>query len=56
MIKLVLQSISAYIMSIYVRPNSIIDDNEKMIIDFWWGGGRNSRGIKWMSWERVATY
>lgn len=25
-----------------------------MINAFWWGGGGNSRGIKWMSWERVA--
>jgi hypothetical protein len=54
MVKSVLQSIPIYIMSIYVLPNSIIDDIEKMINAFWWGGGGNSRGIKWMSWERVA--
>jgi hypothetical protein len=54
MVKSVLQSIPTYIMSIYVLPNSIIDDIEKMINAFWWGGGGNSRGIKWMSWERVA--
>ncbi|KEH26544.1 hypothetical protein MTR_6g464340 [Medicago truncatula] len=51
---LVLQSIPDYIMSIYVRPNSIIDDNEKMTNAFCLGGGGNSLGIKWISWERVA--
>ena len=35
-------------------PNSVIDDIEKMINAFWWGGRSNNRGIKWMAWERVA--
>jgi len=54
MVKSVLQSIPAYVMSIYILPNSLIDEIEKMINAFWWGGGGNNRGITWMSWERVA--
>jgi len=54
MIKSVLQSIPSYIMSIYLLPNSILDDIEKMINAFWWGGRSNNRGIKWMAWERMA--
>jgi len=54
MIKYVLQSITSYIMSIYLLPNSFIDDIEKMINAFWWGGRSNNRGIKWIAWERVA--
>jgi len=27
----------------------IIDDIEKMINAFWWGGRSNNRGIKWMA-------
>jgi len=54
MVKSVLQSIPAYVMSIYILPNSLIDEIEKMINAFWWCGGGNNRGIKWMLWERVA--
>ena len=35
MIKYVLQAIPSYMMSIYLLPNSVIDDIEKMINVFW---------------------
>ncbi|XP_024632136.1 uncharacterized mitochondrial protein AtMg00310-like [Medicago truncatula] len=54
MIKSVLQSIPSYIMSIYLLPSSVIDDIEKMVNAFWWGGRSNNRGIKWMAWEHMA--
>ncbi|MCI06599.1 RNA-directed DNA polymerase (Reverse transcriptase) [Trifolium medium] len=25
-----------------------------MINSFWWGGGTNNRGIKWLAWDRMA--
>ena len=53
-IKAVLQSIPSYIMSIYLLPNLVIDDIEKMINVFWWGGRSNNWGIKWIAWEHVA--
>jgi len=54
MIKFVLQSIPLHIISIYLLPNSDIDDIENMINGFWWGGRSNNRGIKWMAWEHAA--
>jgi hypothetical protein len=39
MIKADLQEIPAYIVSIYVIPNSIIEDIERMFNAFWWEGG-----------------
>jgi len=54
MIKSVLHDIPSCIMSIYLLPNSVIDDIEKMINAFWWGGRSNISGIKWMAWEHVA--
>ena len=54
MIKFVLQYIPSYIMSIYLLSSSVINDIEKMINAFWWGGRSNNRGIKWMTWERMA--
>ena len=46
MIKSVLQAIPSCIMSIYLLPNSVIDDIEKMINAFWRGGRSNNCGIK----------
>jgi len=38
MIKAVLQAIPAFIMSIYVISNFIIEDIERMFNAFWWEG------------------
>ncbi|XP_058768347.1 uncharacterized protein LOC131642080 [Vicia villosa] len=54
MIKSVLQSIPAYIMSIYLIPDGVVNDIEKMLNSFWWGGGRNNKGIRWLAWERMT--
>ncbi|CAJ2644561.1 unnamed protein product [Trifolium pratense] len=55
MIKSVFQAIPAYVMSMFILPSSFIDDIEKMINAFWWGGGNgNSKGIHWLAWERLA--
>ncbi|GAU31898.1 hypothetical protein TSUD_270830 [Trifolium subterraneum] len=54
MIKSVLQAIPAYVMSIYLLPDSLIDDIERMINAFWWGGGDNNKGIRWLAWKKMA--
>ncbi|XP_058761402.1 uncharacterized mitochondrial protein AtMg00310-like [Vicia villosa] len=54
MIKFVLQAIPTYIMSVFLLPDGVIDDIEKMINSFWWGGGANSKGIRWMSWDKLT--
>ncbi|GAU30590.1 hypothetical protein TSUD_392810 [Trifolium subterraneum] len=54
MIKSVLQAIPAYVMSIYLLPDSLINDIEKMINAFWWGGGDNNKGIRWLAWKKMA--
>jgi hypothetical protein len=46
MIKSVLQAIPSYIMSVYLLPESIISDIEKMLNSFWWGDGSNNKGIR----------
>jgi hypothetical protein len=25
-----------------------------MLNSFWWGGGTNNRGIKWLAWDKMA--
>ncbi|KAK2383934.1 hypothetical protein QL285_071338 [Trifolium repens] len=54
MIKSVLQSIPTYVMSIYLLPETLIKEVERMINSFWWGGGSQSGGIKWMAWDKMA--
>ncbi|XP_058788236.1 uncharacterized protein LOC131662466 [Vicia villosa] len=54
MIKSVLQAIPAYIMSIFLIPDGVINDIERMINSFWWGGGSNGKGIRWMAWDKLT--
>jgi hypothetical protein len=54
MIKSVLQAIPSYVMSLYIIPDATMNDIEKMLNSFWWGGGDNNKGIRWLSWERIA--
>ncbi|PNX78963.1 ribonuclease H, partial [Trifolium pratense] len=54
MIKSVLQAIPSYVMSIYLLPESTIQEIERMINSFWWGGGAKNKGIKWLAWDRMT--
>jgi ribonuclease HI len=55
MIKSVLQAIPSYVMSIYLLPDSTVKEIERMINSFWWGGGTNNKGIKWLAWDRMTV-
>jgi hypothetical protein len=54
MIKSVLQAIPSYVMSVYLLPDSTIKDIERMMNSFWWGGGANNKGIRWLAWDRMT--
>ncbi|XP_058725977.1 uncharacterized mitochondrial protein AtMg00310-like [Vicia villosa] len=54
MIKSVLQSIPSYIMSLFILPDGIVSDIEKMLNSFWWGGGTNHNCIRWMAWDKLT--
>jgi hypothetical protein len=54
MIKSVLQAIHSYVMSIYLLPETLIKEIERMLNSFWWGGGVNNKGIKWLAWDRLT--
>lgn len=57
MIKSILQTILSYVISIFLLPNSIISTTKKMMNSFWWGhSGPSSRGIHWMSWEKLSMH
>ncbi|XP_058774459.1 uncharacterized protein LOC131648725 [Vicia villosa] len=54
MIKSVLQAIPTYIMSIFILPDVVVNEIERMLNSFWWGGGSNNKGIRWKSWDRLT--
>ncbi|GAU46165.1 hypothetical protein TSUD_301250 [Trifolium subterraneum] len=50
----VLQAIPSYVMSVYLLPEVTIKEIERMMNSFWWGGGANNKGIKWLTWDRMT--
>ncbi|XP_058755178.1 uncharacterized mitochondrial protein AtMg00310-like [Vicia villosa] len=54
MIKSVLQAIPAYVMSIFIFPEVVINDIERMLNAFWGCGGSSSKGIRWIAWDRLT--
>jgi ribonuclease HI len=54
MVKSVLQAIPTYVMSIYLLPETLIKEIERMLNALWWGGSNNNKGIKWLAWDRMA--
>ncbi|PNX96867.1 ribonuclease H, partial [Trifolium pratense] len=54
MIKSVLQAIPSYVMSIYLLPDATINEIERMLNSFWWGGRASNQGIRWLAWDRMT--
>jgi hypothetical protein len=48
-IKSVLEAILSYVMSVYLKLDATIKEIGGMINLFWWGGGANNGGIKWLA-------
>ena len=57
LLKTVVQAIPMYVMSVFLLPISLCTELERMMNSFWWGqNGSSSRGIKWMSWDRICGH
>jgi hypothetical protein len=41
-------------MSIYLLPETMIIDIERMLNSYWWDVGTENKGIRWLSWKRMA--
>ena len=54
MIKVVIQSILAYFMSVFKLPTGLCKDIEAMIRRFWWGQGDRKK-IHWVRWSTLCT-
>jgi hypothetical protein len=51
MIKLILQSIPSYIMSVYFIPLAIVNDIERLLNGFWCEGGSRNKSILFVSFK-----
>lgn len=54
LIKVVAQSISTYIMSVFKLPSSLISDIQSMIAKFWWGAKMDERKFHWLSLSKLC--
>lgn len=55
LLKKIAQVIPNFWMSLFLLPNEICDGIEKLMNGFWWGNGGNSKGIKWVPWEKLCV-
>ena len=54
MIKVIIQSIPAYSMSVFRLPTSLCKDIEAMIRKFWWGQEEKKK-IHWVKWSSLCS-
>lgn len=53
LIKSILQAIPIYVMSCFKLPDSVLDEDERIIRCFWWAS-KKSKGISWLSWGKLC--
>lgn len=55
LLKSVAQAIPSYCMGAFLIPHSLYDELQRMMNSFWWGQkGQPSKGIRWMSWDKLT--
>lgn len=56
LIKAAAQAIPSYCTGTFLLSATLLDELHVMMNSFWWGSNGNvSKGIKWMSWERICV-
>ncbi|GKV08912.1 hypothetical protein SLEP1_g20481 [Rubroshorea leprosula] len=55
LIKSVLQALPTYVMSLFLLPQSLCTDLERIMNRYWWGGGMDEHKIHWLEWKKLAT-
>ncbi|XP_074336620.1 uncharacterized protein LOC141673779 [Apium graveolens] len=57
LVKSVIQSLPSYAMSVFLLPVEINKEIERCLSKFWWQSSKiATRGITWMSWERMSKH
>lgn len=53
LIKEVSQAIPIYVMSVFIFPDNLCQEMDRLIKKFWWGAKENDRKISWTKWETL---
>ncbi|KAK3200123.1 hypothetical protein Dsin_023538 [Dipteronia sinensis] len=54
LLKVVIQAISTYAMSIFRLPKGLISEIQRLCAGFWWGSKENQRKIHWCTWNSLC--
>jgi hypothetical protein len=54
LLKVVVQAIPAYCMSVFQLPKSLCSQIHSLMNRFWWGSNPNAKGVHWMNWSRLG--
>jgi hypothetical protein len=54
LIKVVLQAIPTYCMSLFLLPKKLCSDLNGLMQKFWWGQNNGSNKIHWLKWEKMG--
>ena len=54
MIKSVVAAIPTFPMSFYLLPKGLCKKISSTTSNFWWGSGPNSKGMHWISWDKLC--
>lgn len=54
LLKTVAQTIPNFWMNLFLLPNDVCEGIEKQMNGFWWENGAESKGIRWMSWDKLC--
>ncbi|XP_073119607.1 uncharacterized protein [Henckelia pumila] len=57
LLKSVVQALPTYVMSVFLLPQMLCSELERMMNSFWWGKTGQSRGgMKWLRWEKLSKH
>lgn len=55
MLKNVAQAIPAYCMSCFLLPKTLCQEIERIMNAYWWSSNSaNTKGVRWLSWDRMS--
>ena len=55
LIKVVAQAMPMYTISCFKLPDSLCNELNSMMSNFWWGQKEKERKMAWMSWKKMCT-
>lgn len=55
LIKSAAQALPTYVISCFLLPQNVINKLKGAISKFWWSKKAESRGLHWLSWDKVCN-